>query len=537
MSFALSNRQILRAALIVLLGFLASGVLGLVRTAVFSSTFGTSAALDAFNAANRIPELLYVLVAGGALGSSFIPVFARFSANDDEVGAWRLASAVMSCAVVVATIFALVMALLAPILVPAVLVPGRPPEFQALTTSLTQLMLVTVIIFSVSGLMMGILNARQLFILPALALSMNNLGQIFGALVLTPIFVNLLADQMPASAAGTYGLAFGAILGALLHLAIQLPGLPRIGASLRFLPNPRVSGVREVLVLMLPRVFGLAVVQINFLVNVILTSYMVEGSLTALTTAWILMFFVLGVIAQSIGTAVFPSLSALAAEGDMPGYKDRLANALRGVLFLSFPATIGLLLLGQPVISVLLERGEWTAESTAATAWVLSFFAIGVAGHALLEVLSRAFYALADTKTPVLIGVASMIANIILSLIFINFIGEPGSLSRGEFAGLALANSVTTLLEGIILWLLLRRRIGGINDRFVVDGALRSVVAALGMGVVVMLVLGVLNGQSTFITAILGTVAGVIAFFGFALLLGIDEARTVPNTVLRKVRR
>jgi putative peptidoglycan lipid II flippase len=264
---------------------------------------------------------------------------------------------------------------------------------------------------------------------------------------------------------------------------------------------------------------------------------MVEGSLTALTTAWILMFFVLGVIAQSIGTAVFPSLSALAAEGEMPGYKDRLANALRGVLFLSFPATVGLLLLGQPVISVLLERGEWTAESTAATAWVLSFFALGVTGHALLEVLSRAFYALADTKTPVLIGVASMIANIILSLIFINFIGEPGSLSRGEFAGLALANSVTTLLEGIILWLLLRRRIGGINDRFVVDGALRSVVAALGMGVIVMLVLGVLNGQSVFITAIVGTVAGVIAFFGFALLLGIDEARTVPNAVLRRVRR
>jgi putative peptidoglycan lipid II flippase len=152
MSSALSNRQILRAALVVVLGFLASGVLGLVRTVVFSGIFGTGDALDAFYAAQRIPEMLFVLVAGGALGSSFIPVFARFSANDDEEGALRLASAVMSCAALLATGLAVIIALLAPILVPALLVPGKPPELQALTTSLTQWMLVTVIIFSISGL-------------------------------------------------------------------------------------------------------------------------------------------------------------------------------------------------------------------------------------------------------------------------------------------------------------------------------------------------------------------------------------------------
>lgn len=553
MSFALSNRQIFRAALVVVFGFLASGVLGLVRTAVFSGIFGASNALDAFNAANRIPEMLYVLIAGGALGSSFIPVFARFYANENELGAWRLASAVMTCTALLAAILALLLALIAPFLVPAVLVPGKPVELQALTTSLTQLMLVTVIIFSISGLLMGILNARQSFTLPALALSMNNLGQIFGALLLVrlfpmyglslegqvaPQFAELLSRGLPSDQiTGTYGLALGAILGALLHLAIQLPGLPRIGAKLRFLPDPRVPGVREVLTLMLPRVFGLGVVQINFLVNVILTSYMVEGSLSALTTAWTLMFFVLGVIAQSMGTAVFPSLSALAAEGNMIGYKDRLANAMRGVLFLAFPASVGLILLGEPAIRVLLERGEWTSGHTAATAWALAFYALGIAGHALLELLSRAFYALADTKTPVLVGVGSMVANIVLSLIFIRFIGDPNSLSRGSFAGLALANSLTTLLEGITLWLLLRRRIGGVNDRVVLDGAARSLLAALGMGLIVLLVLWALGGQPALVTSALGVAVGAAAFFVLALVLRVDEARTVPTALLRRVRR
>src|SRR5262249_41731712 len=152
----------------------------------------------------------------------------------------------------------------------------------------------------------------------------------------------------------------------------------------------------EVLVLMGPRVLGLAIVQINFIVNVNLTSGMIEGSRVALTTAWTLLFFVIGVIAQSVGTAVYPSLSTLAAANDMPGFKNRLAGAMRSVLFLAFPAMIGLILLGAPGISVLFQRGAWTAEDTAATAWALAFFALGIAGHCLLEVLSRAFYALSD---------------------------------------------------------------------------------------------------------------------------------------------
>ncbi len=549
MAKTLSSGQIARAALVVLLGFLASGILGLIRTAAFSTAFGAADELDAFYAAQRIPELIFTLVAGGALGSSFIPVFSRMM-NESDTSAWRLASAVMSLAGLIGAALATIMYVFAPQIIPSLLVPGEPEFKQALTTSLTQMMLPTVVLFTISGLTMGILNANGVFTLPALAASLYNAGQIVGAVILVPL---MRADDMrhwvsenfaflphglsnvPDSA--IYALAYGALIGAALHLLVQLPGLHRIGASLRFLPNIHIKGVRDVLVLMGPRVLGLAVVQVNFLVNVVLTSTMVEGSRTALVTAWTLMFFALGVIAQSVGTALFPTLSALVANKDMEAYKDRLATALRSVLFMSFPATVGMILLGAPVITVLLERGEWDAQSTAATAWALTFYAIGISGHSLLEVLSRAFYALEDTWTPVAVGIFAIIANIALSLVFINVIGARDNLTQGAFGGLALANSLTTLLEGVVLWVLLRRRIGGLHDRYVLRGAFPALIAAMGMGAMVYVTSRLLDGSSAWVIAGVGTTFGAAVFFALALALKIDEARTIPNLLLRRLRR
>lgn len=557
-SRALSNRQIVRAAGIVLLGFLASGVLGIIRTAVFSATFGTSAELDSFYAAQRIPEMIFTLVAGGALGSSFIPVFSRYLSAEDREGAWKLASAVMSLSALAATALAVLIMILAPFLVPTLLVPGETAIYQSLTTSLTQLMLITTVIFSVSGLLMGILQAHQLFLLPALATSMYNIGLILGAVLfvhMLPAQTNLvlpnildqwvdggqvyinaparMADEL--SKGNVYGLALGAVLGAFLHMMVQFPGLRRLKSALRPLFNWRIEGVREVLVLMGPRVLGLGVVQINFAVNIAFASSMEDGSLTALNTAWFLLFFALGVIAQSVGTAVFPSLSALASENNMAGFRDRLAGAMRSVLFLALPSTVGLIVLGEPVIAMIFERGEWTRISSQATAWALAFFALGIAGHALLEVLSRAFYALSDTWTPVKIGVAAMVSNIILSYVFIQFIGDPDNLTRGSFAGLALANSLTTLVESAILWWLLRRRIKGINDSHVINGAFRTLLASIGMGVAVWLTMDLLYEDSgAFITALAGMGVGVVSFFGLAIILGVDEARSVPRMILRR---
>ncbi len=535
---ALSNRQIARAAAVVLLGFLASGVLGLIRTAAFSSMFGAGPELDAFYTAQQIPELLFTLVAGGALGSSFIPVFARFMGQDDDSAAWALASSVMSLSATAALLLGLLLILLSPLFMP-LLIAEVPPAYQALTVDLTQTMLLTTLIFSISGLLMGILNAHQNFLLPALALSMNNLGLIVGALVIAPMLSTSSGPfaYQSSTDANVYGLAFGAILGALLHLTVQLPGLRPIGARLRYLPNTRTAGTLEVMRLMLPRIFGLAVTRLNFLVSVFFANRMIAGSYTALNTAWFLTFFTLGILGQSVGTALFPSLAALAAANDMDAFRSRLSTAIRSVLFLAIPATVGLTLLGQPLIALLFERGSWTSVDTAATAWALGFFALGIAGHALLEILSRAFYALSDTTTPVLVGVASLLSNIVLSALFIQSIGDPESLAKGPFAGLALANSLTTLLEGLALWGLMRRRVGTLNDRHVLSGVLWTLLASLLMGVAVWSTVMLLSISGPLLQVIAGGTVGLLTFFGMALLLRLPEARSIPGLVLGRISR
>ncbi len=528
---ALTNSQIARAAVIVLLGFLTSGALGLVRTAVIAATFGAGDQLDAFLAAQRVPEVLFVLVSGGALGSAFIPVFSRYLDDEqDQERAWQLASATMTFSAGAAGVLSLIALITAPLYAPLYVPAASGPGVQALTVRLLQIMLVTPFIFSISGLLMGILNAHQRFTLPAIAIGMNNVGLIIGAVV----FAQILPD-----APNIYGLAMGAVLGALLHLSVQLPGLRTIQARLYPLLRWQTDGLREVILLMGPRVLGLALVQINFLVNIRLALPMVQGSVTALTIAWTLMFFALGVIAQSVGTALFPTLSALVAEGNLDGFRDRLASAMRSVLFLGVPATVVLVMLSEPLVALIAERGAWTSESSAATAWALAFFSLGIAGHALLEVLARAFYALADTWTPVIVGSVAMVANIVLSLVFIRYIGEPGNLARGPFAGLALANAVTTLVEAGVLWWLMRRRVGGINDVRIASGLWRTAAAAGLMGLAflgIRYTLGEAVNIPLLTLAINGAV-GALVFFGVAIALRLDEATAIPKLVLRRVRR
>ncbi|MBE0690144.1 MAG: polysaccharide biosynthesis C-terminal domain-containing protein, partial [Anaerolineae bacterium] len=331
----------------------------------------------------------------------------------------------------------------------------------------------------------------------------------------------------------------GTVIGAALHLAVQLPGLRRVSARIRFLPDFKTPGTRDVLLMMGPRVLGLAVVQINFLVNVALAypPRMIAGSASVFTQAWQLMFFVLGVVAQSVGTALFPSLSALAASGDREGYKDRLASAMRGVLFLALPAAVGLIVLGEPVIRALFERGLWTHEHSTAAAWALSLLAIGMPGHALLEVLARAFYALEDTRTPVFVGVGAMALNIMLSIILVRFVGNPNELARGAFAGLALANSLTTLAEAGVLWLLLRRRIGWANHARVWNTSARVALAAAGMGTVIWLVGRSLSDAGIWLQVTIGVPLGIAVFFALSLLFRVNEAHALPAMLIRRFKR
>ncbi len=536
-SRALDNREITEKALIVLLGFVASGLLGLIRLAVVGAQFGTGAAYDAFAAAQQLPETVFALVAGGALGSSFIPIYARFRSLD-EAQASRLASAVMSFSAAAAAIFALVVYAAAPQLTGEILYRARSPAEQRLMTDMVRLMMLTPVIFSVSGLLMGLLQSHAIFWLPAIATSMNSIGIIIGALFIAPALPPH-PDVGQVGALNVMGLAYGAVLSACLHLCAQLPGLLKLPVKLRPLLDPRIPGLGDVLRLMLPRVFGLAVVQLNFHVNIILANAMTAGSVGAIRYAFMLTFFVLGVIAQSHGSAVFPSLAALRAEGDYAGFTDRLSRAMRQVLYLSFPATMLLILLGEPLVSAL-QRGEWTAESTAAVAWALSFYAIGIAGFALLEVLSRAFYALEDTRTPVIAGAIAMLGNIALNLVFIRFIGSPESLARGAFAGLALANAVTTIVEALALWWLLRRRLArldgrvDLHDRAILRSAAGSLLLALVAAAALLLLRQAMPGAGMQL-ALAGCAAAALVFFGGGWIFNVSETRALLQPIVGRL--
>ncbi|MBN1284667.1 MAG: murein biosynthesis integral membrane protein MurJ [Anaerolineae bacterium] len=526
---ALTGRQIARATGVVMLAFVASRLLGLVRNAAIGAAFGAGSQLDAFTAAQRLPETLFVLVAGGALGSAFIPVFSRYLNAGAHNRAWDLASAVVNLLLVASIALTALAFAFAPQITGSVLVPEAPPPVQMLTADLMRVMLVTVVIFGVSGLLMGILNAHQHFLLPALAPSLYNLGIIAGALFL-------------AGSMGVYGLAWGTVLGAALHFAVQLPGLRGMQPRYRPTFSLRIPGVLEVLALMGPRVLGLAIVQVMFWVNTALASGMVEGSIVVLTFAFQVMLMPQAIIAQSVATAVFPTLSAHAAAGKLDEFSRTLGGSLRSVLFLAIPATVGLVILAEPTVAVLYERNDWTAEHTAATAWVLAFWAVGLVGHSLIEILARAFYALSDTRTPVLVGGAAMLLNVAFSLVLIRFTGAPDSLTRTPAAGLALANSAATALESAGLWLLLRRRLAacsdfGAQERKVIGGAARVTAAAAAMSAAVYAATVALAGAPAYIVFGAGLAVGCGVFFVAALALGVPEARTAPAILLGRLRR
>lgn len=452
--------QMARAATVVMVAFLASRVLGLGREMIIGNQFGTSRELDAYLAAFRIPDLIFQLIAGGALGSAFIPTFTSYLAHGDRREAWHLASAVGNIAVVVLTVCAVLATLLAPQLVSHVVAPGFAPEEQVLTVRLMRLMLICPIVFGISGIVMGILNSFQHFLLPALAPAIYNLSIIAGAAVLAPVI-------------GIYGLVVGVVAGSFLHLLVQLPQLVRKGFTYQATLDISHPGVREIGRLMLPRVFGLAAVQLNFLVSTLLASTLAGGSLAALNYAWMLMFLPQGIFATAIATVAFPTFSELAATGQLEELRRVLSSALRLILYLTIPASLGLIVLGKPLIQLLLQRGQFDSASTQAVAWALQFFALGLCAHSALEIVARAFYSLHDTRTPVLVGVGAMILNISLSLLLI------GPMLHG---GLALANSIATIIETLLLLVILRTRLGGIEGKGLILSVTKTSLATLVMG-------------------------------------------------------
>jgi putative peptidoglycan lipid II flippase len=397
--------QIARAASTVMLAFVLSNVIGLVRQILVARAFGADADLDAFYIAGRLPEILFSLIAGGALASAFVPTFTSLLENKKGQQAWALASSIWNLVTLVIAAASALAWLLSPQLV-SLMAPEFAGLQRELTIELLRIQLLTPLIFSLSGLLMSILNAHQSFLLPAIAPSMYWLGMIFGVLAFVPSM-------------GIQGLAWGAVLGAGLHLAVQIPALLRLKPQYSLQLGLGNTDVREVARLMAPRLLGVAAVQINFLVNNFIASGLPEGSVTGITVAFQVMTMPQVVIAQAIAIAALPTFSAQVSAGKLGEFRSSLAGTLRGVLLLSLPASVGLVLLRKPIVALLFQRGEFGPEDTQLVAWALLWFGVGLLGHSVVEIISRAFYALHDTKTPVFASIGAMGLNVILSLTLI----------------------------------------------------------------------------------------------------------------------
>ncbi len=507
---------------------------GLARGIIIANTFGASPELDAFFAANRVSETLFLLVAGGALGSAFIPTFTGLLAKVETDSAWRLASSLANAVTLTLSLLAALIALFAPLVVRFALAPGlsTDPQLFSLTVSLLRIQLISAVLFGLGGLIVGILNAHQIFLIPALTPAMYQLGIIFGAVFLAPSM-------------GIYGLAWGVVFGAVMYLLVQVPSLVKLlRTSYYVLRNTQYEvrsilglhdpNVRNVLLLMLPRLLGVAVVQLNFWVNTNLASKMEEGSVASLTYGFSLMLMAQAAIAQSVAIAAMPTFSAQHALGKLDEMRASLAASLRGILLMAVPASVGLILLREPLIAFLYQRGEFDSRDVQLVAWALLWFAAGLVGHSIMEVLTRAFYAQQDTKTPVIIGTIAMGLNVVFSLWFSNVFARIGWFPLG---GLALANSLATALEAMTLFIFMRRRLNGIEGKSIANSAWRVALSALGMGIGLGWWIQSTLGQTRWLVALGGVAVGGVIYAVAVVILKVPEIKLLTNMVSNRLRR
>jgi len=517
--------------LIVAGGTLLSRVLGLARDVIIAGRFGTGPEIEAYRAAFALVDIIYIVIAGGALGSAFIPVFTGLLTEERAEDAWRLASGMLNLALVALVLACSLMALLAHPLVALTVGQGYGEAQRELTVRVLRLLLLQPVLLGLGGLTKATLESFDRFALPALGANLYNLGIIGGALLLAPL--------------GIYGLVAGVLAGAALFLLVQLPGLRAI--QMRYTPVLRLDlpGLRQIGRLLGPRLFGQSAWQIGLIAITSAASTLGQGAQAANAAALQLMMLPHGLIALSLGTVIFPRLARLFSEGDRAGLRDTALGAVRGVLFLALPAAVLLAALRYPLLRALFQRGAFDALSTALTAQALLFYALGLAAFAAAEIVVRTFYAMQDTRTPVLVGVGTVLVNIALAW----------SLPRLGLGvgGLALSFSIANTLEFSLLLVLLGRRLGGLPGPFW-GGLARMALATLASGAALLALLRLSEGALPFLApgdtyrwpqqflplvgwlALAAGVSGAV-YAAAAAALRLDELRSVTDRLGRVVKR
>ncbi|MCX7682653.1 MAG: murein biosynthesis integral membrane protein MurJ, partial [Anaerolineae bacterium] len=487
---------------------------GVVREAAIGRAFGTSAALDAYFAAFEVPEGLNAIVTGAALITALIPLLSDLIGRSDREEVWRLVSSVVNWVLLITGSASLIAAVLArPIIL--ILAPGfagQPGQVE-LATSLMRLVLIQTLIFSVSTVFTGTLEAHKHFLLPALGPLCYTLGRIVGAVVLAPHL-------------GIFGLAWGGIGGALAHLAIKLPWL--IWRNARWTPVLFHPALPELLRLMGPRVLGMGVTYVTFILPTTFGSLLPPGAISAYEYAWKLMQLPETVLGTAVGTVVFPTLAEMAGRGDRDSLQRTFTWALRLVLALSIPAAVGLVVLGRPLIALLLQRGVFDEQATVQVYQALRFLALGLVTHSMLEVVARMFYARRDMWTPLWAALGGLALNAGAGWVLLPHLAQ---------GAIALANSLGAGLQVIVLLLAARRLIGRAQGWALTVSVARTLLAASVMGLTITALQTIWPDAGTLATGIGGGVAGAFVYIVAAVALGNEEIRTLPRLLTARNRR
>ncbi len=503
---------------------------GLAREQLFAALLGAGFYSDAFVVAFRIPNLLRDLLAEGALSTAFVPTFTQELVQRGKQQAFALGNLVLTTLLVVTGIIVLGGWTFADPIV-RVIAPGFADTAGKveLTTTLTRILFPFLPLVALAAVLMGMLNAQQRFFVPALAPAMFNLAAIVVGVVL------LVADFEARTVVVTWTAAV--LLGGLLQLAIQVPPLVRAGwrFALRFRPRFDDPALRQILRLMGPAVVGLSATQVNILVNNILASQLEQGSPSWINYAFRLMQLPIGVFGVAVATVNLAAVSRHAADRDMHGFRDTLAGSLKLVVFLTLPATAGLVALRQPIVDLLYQHGRFTSYDTQQTAAVLSMYAVGLVAYAAVKVMAPAYYALQSPRVPLIASVAAVVCNIATSLALYRRMGAPG---------LALGTSVGAWVNITVLYVAFARRHGGLGEAALAAQLLRVGAASAAMGALCHVLARQLAsrlGQDSVGADLLVTlppvVVGVVVYAGLAALLRIPEFSTARNLLMRRLGR
>ncbi len=537
MALAPTQRISTRATGIVGVAILCSRVLGLIREVVFAALFGASRNMDAFLTAFRAPNMLRDLFAEGALSTAFVTTFSQRIATEGDKSAWNLASKVATLTLVFMSAVSLLGVVFAPVLI-NILAPGFPIEKAELTVLLTRIMFPFIFLVSLAALVMGMLNAKHVFGMPAMASSFFNLGSIIGGVALC-----YWLDPQPDwrhphfGERGLVGLSIATLIGGFLQLIVQFPSLRRVGFRFCLDFNWRDPGVRTILGMMGPATIAASAVQVNVAVNSIFASGLGDGPIAWLNIAFRLMQLPLGIFGVAVATVTLPLVSRSAAVGNTGEFRSALAHSIRLVLLLTIPAAIGLIILAEPIIHLIYEHGRFTPYATVQTAAALRFYAIGLAGYSADKVLAPAFYALNKRYVPMFVTLTSIAINFSLNWLFTFYL-------HWGHRGLAFSTSMVAITNFIFLYSMMRHYTGRLETGAMFQTIAKLLFAGIGLAAICWLASTFFfsvqvhhAAWKNFLALMITIAVGAGVFFGAAYVLGIAEVHDVVELVRRRFRR